>query len=98
MPVLSITILVHKQLPIFILYPHLIGGPDQRYTLSSDYDLSKDKLIGNPQEIYGSIHTTLVNHYNDTQFFVVKAEPEGSTTIRVSDWALPANTYSCPHN
>ena len=64
---------------------YTIGGPDGRYTLSDLYNLSSDKLVHHPQEVYGSIHSTLVHHYNDTQFFVVNAEPEGATTIRVSD-------------
>ena len=61
-----------------------VGGPDGRYTLTDHYNLSNDKLVHDPQEVFGSIHATLVHHYNDTQFFVVNAEPEGLTTVRVS--------------
>ena len=63
---------------------YILGGPDNRYTLTDKWNLSKDKLIHHPQEVFGSIHTTLVHHYNDTQFFIVNAEPEGSATVRVS--------------
>jgi len=60
-----------------------VGGADGRYRFTGGADLRPYKK-GDSQFIMQGIHSTLVNHYNDTLNFVLISPNNMTTLVQVS--------------
>ncbi|XP_065843358.1 uncharacterized protein [Oscarella lobularis] len=56
------------------------GGADKRYTFVGSYDMTSDKIAA--KYTMESIHMTKVEHYNDTQYFVIYENSMETSTVR----------------
>lgn len=69
------------------------GGADGRYRFTGEQDLRPYNLSDHSQFIMQGIHSTLVNHYNDTLNFLLISHDSKNTMVHAFSISQIATAY-----